>query len=173
MSQDVRPPFPIGQKSEQDGVPISLTPTPKIRHLVPKGDRKWNNKSSMADIEEPIDMVEEYEGGEPEDEALDEIQQTEEGSFALLPASELQLQKNQKRTTTPFMTKYEMARVLGTRALQIAMNAPVNVELEGETDSLQIAMKELRAHKIPIIIRRYLPDGSYEDWNIDELIINE
>ncbi|CAL1262890.1 unnamed protein product [Larinioides sclopetarius] len=127
----------------------------------------------MVDIEEAIDMLEDYEGREPEDEALDEIEQTEEGSFALLPASELQPQKNQKRTTTPFMTKYEMARVLGTRALQIAMNAPVNVELEGETDSLQIAMKELRAHKIPIIIRRYLPDGSYEDWNIDELIINE
>jgi len=26
---------------------------------------------------------------------------------------------NEKRTTTPYMTKYERARVLGTRALQI------------------------------------------------------
>ncbi|KAG5316898.1 RPAB2 protein, partial [Acromyrmex heyeri] len=63
------------------------------------------------------------------------------------------------------------ARVLGTRALQIAMCAPVMVELEGETDPLQIAMKELKQRKIPIIIRRYLPDNSYEDWGIDELII--
>ncbi|KAK6040364.1 hypothetical protein COOONC_22134 [Cooperia oncophora] len=39
------------------------------------------------------------------------------------------------RVTTPFMTKYERARVLGTRALQIAMGAPVMVELEGETDA--------------------------------------
>ena len=69
------------------------------------------------------------------------------------------------------MTKYERARVLGTRALQIAMCAPVMVELEGETDPLQIAMKELKQRKIPIIIRRYLPDQSYEDWAIDELII--
>ena len=30
-----------------------------------------------------------------------------------------------------------------------------------------------RARKIPIIIRRYLPDGSHEDWGIDELIITE
>lgn len=59
----------------------------------------------------------------------------------------------------------------GTRALQIAMCAPVMVELEGETDPLQIAMKELKHGKIPIIIRRYLPDHSYEDWSIDELII--
>eukprot|EP00918_Siedleckia_nematoides_P069783 GHVU01152165.1.p1 GENE.GHVU01152165.1~~GHVU01152165.1.p1 ORF type:complete len:127 (+),score=31.70 GHVU01152165.1:48-428(+) len=78
-----------------------------------------------------------------------------------------------KRTTTPYMTKYERARILGTRALQIAMCAPVMVELEGETDPLQIAMKELKARKIPMIIRRYMPDGSFEDWAIDELIITE
>lgn len=30
-----------------------------------------------------------------------------------------------------------------------------------------------RARKIPMIIRRYLPDGSFEDWGIDELIITE
>uniref|UniRef100_A0A8C0UB32 RNA polymerase II, I and III subunit F n=1 Tax=Cyanistes caeruleus TaxID=156563 RepID=A0A8C0UB32_CYACU len=53
-------------------------------------------------------------------------------------------QANQKRITTPYMTKYERARVLGTRALQIAMCAPVMVELEGETDPLLIAMKELK-----------------------------
>jgi len=31
-----------------------------------------------------------------------------------------------KRITTPYMTKYERARILGTRALQIAMCAPVS-----------------------------------------------
>ena len=51
------------------------------------------------------------------------------------------------------------------------MNAPVMVELEDETDPLQIALKELRARKIPITVRRFLPDNSYEDWNVDELII--
>ena len=28
-----------------------------------------------------------------------------------------------------------------------------------------------RVKKIPIIIRRYLPDGSFEDWAVDELIV--
>ncbi|OTB07995.1 hypothetical protein M426DRAFT_317501 [Hypoxylon sp. CI-4A] len=74
-----------------------------------------------------------------------------------------------ERVTTRFMTKYERARVLGTRALQISMNAPVLVDLEGESDPLQIAIKELKAKKIPLIIRRYLPDGFYEDWSCDEL----
>lgn len=75
------------------------------------------------------------------------------------------------RITTPYLTKYERARVLGTRALQISMNAPVMVDIGEETDPLKIALKELQARKIPITIRRYLPDGSYEDWAVDELII--
>ncbi|KAI5426967.1 hypothetical protein KIW84_032409 [Lathyrus oleraceus] len=95
------------------------------------------------------------------------------------------------RRTSKYMTKYERARILGTRALQISMNAPVMVELEGETDPLEvgyaffllwqrqdvssamIAMKELRERKIPFTIRRYLPDGSYEDWGVDELIVED
>ncbi|CCF56327.1 hypothetical protein KAFR_0B00270 [Kazachstania africana CBS 2517] len=76
------------------------------------------------------------------------------------------------RTTTPYMTKYERARILGTRALQISMNAPVFVDLEGETDPLRIAMKELAEKKIPLVIRRYLPDGSFEDWSVEELIVD-
>ena len=34
----------------------------------------------------------------------------------------------------------------------------------------QIALKELRSKKIPITIRRFLPDGSYEDWDVNEPI---
>eukprot|EP01132_Coremiostelium_polycephalum_P014434 gene14434-17532_t len=45
---------------------------------------------------------------------------------------------NDLRKTTRYMTKYERARLLGSRALQISMNAPIMVELEGETDPLQI-----------------------------------
>ncbi|GFZ49715.1 DNA-directed RNA polymerases I, II, and III subunit RPABC2 [Saitozyma sp. JCM 24511] len=80
---------------------------------------------------------------------------------------------NEVRVTTPYMTKYERARVLGTRALQISMNAPVLVPVEGETDPLEIALKELAAKKIPLVIRRYLPDNSFEDWKVEELILQE
>ncbi|EJT51339.1 DNA-directed RNA polymerases I, II, and III polypeptide [Trichosporon asahii var. asahii CBS 8904] len=80
---------------------------------------------------------------------------------------------NEVRITTPYMTKYERARVLGTRALQISMNAPVLVPVEGETDPLEIALKELAAKKIPLVIRRYLPDNSFEDWKVEELIVQE
>lgn len=50
------------------------------------------------------------------------------------------------------------------------MNAPPMVDVGAETDPLKIAMKELKENKVPIIVRRYLPDGSYEDWAATELI---
>ncbi|PHZ08457.1 RNA polymerase Rpb6 [Rhizopus microsporus ATCC 52813] len=77
-----------------------------------------------------------------------------------------------ERLTTPYMTKYERARVLGTRALQISLNAPVMVELNGETDALAIANRELREKRLPLTIRRYMPDGTYEDWKVRDLIVD-
>jgi len=50
------------------------------------------------------------------------------------------------------------------------LNAPILVELDGETDPLEIAEKELRAKKIPFIIRRKLPNGESEDWRVGDLI---
>lgn len=115
-------------------------------------------------MEEPLDIDEPVEEYNPEDgiEVLDNGQEGQGGGEPGAP---------RQRITTRYMTKYEKARVLGTRALQISMNAPVMVSLDGETDPLEIAMKELREKKVPFTIRRYLPDGSYEDWRIDELIV--
>ncbi|KAJ2160803.1 DNA-directed RNA polymerases I, II, and III subunit RPABC2, partial [Coemansia sp. RSA 552] len=88
----------------------------------------------------------------------------------LLPEDSSEPTPAKERITTPYMTKYERARILGARALQISMNAPVMVELDGESDPYLIALKELRSKKIPFVIRRYLPDSSYEDWRVTELI---
>lgn len=111
------------------------------------------------------------DGDDMETDMLDNEHEPE--NIEILDAGQGQAVQPNKRITTPYLTKYERARVLGTRALQIAMCAPVMVELEGLTDPLKIAVKELKARKIPIIIRRFLPDGSYEDWSINELIITE
>ena len=127
-------------------------------------DGDYDNYEEPDDFdEEDEDALDEVAEGQGEGERVELLQQEEVG---------LAVEKKD-RITTPFMTKYERARVLGTRALQISMCAPIMVELENETDPLQIAMKELKAKKIPLTIRRYLPDGSYEDWNIDELIIGD
>jgi len=76
------------------------------------------------------------------------------------------------RCTSQYMTKYERARVLGVRAMQISRNAPILVEVDpNDTDPMHIAEKELLERKLPFMIRRYLPDGSHEDWRMDELVI--
>jgi DNA-directed RNA polymerase I, II, and III subunit RPABC2 len=113
---------------------------------------------------------EEYGGATFDQEG--ELQTAEEGQpMDIIEDVALVKVDKSKRKTSRFMTKYERARVLGTRALQISMNAPVMVDIKGETDPLKIAMEELLQRKIPMIIRRYLPDGSYEDWSIDELLL--
>ena len=79
--------------------------------------------------------------------------------------------EDEDRISPPFLTKYERARVLGARALQISKNAPLCIDAEGEIDPYKIAEKELQERKVPFIIRRHLPDGSYEDWKISELVM--
>jgi DNA-directed RNA polymerase subunit K len=50
-------------------------------------------------------------------------------------------------------TKYEKARIIGARALQIAMGAPVLIETE-EIDPIEVAMAEFEKGVIPITVRR-------------------
>ncbi|XP_057547215.1 DNA-directed RNA polymerases II, IV and V subunit 6A-like [Amaranthus tricolor] len=131
-------------------------------------DDDYNDLDMGYEDEPPepeIEEGEEEENVQPDDDLNDPIIEGED--------REAEAKEKQQRKTSKYMTKYERARILGTRALQISMNAPVMVELEGETDPLEIAMKELRQHKIPFTIRRYLPDGSYEDWGVDELIVED
>ncbi|KAK7314984.1 hypothetical protein VNO77_33516 [Canavalia gladiata] len=137
-------------------------------------------EDTMADDDyNDYDMGYEDEPPEPEIEegAEDDVENNNNEDVTGEPIEteekEEQQPEERSRKTSKYMTKYERARILGTRALQISMNAPVMVELEGETDPLEIAMKELRERKIPFTIRRYLPDGSYEDWGVDELIVED
>lgn len=74
------------------------------------------------------------------------------------------------KKTSPYMTKYEKTTIIGTRAHQLSDNAPPMINIGKETDPIKIALEELKQKKLPITIRRHLPDGSYEDWMTSELI---
>ncbi|ADE37042.1 DNA-directed RNA polymerase subunit K [Methanohalophilus mahii] len=50
-------------------------------------------------------------------------------------------------------TKYERARIIGARSLQIAMEAPVLIDIDSN-DSLQIAKVEFEKGVIPITVKR-------------------
>lgn len=59
----------------------------------------------------------------------------------------------------PILTKYEIVRILGTRATQIAKGAPPMIDITGMDDALTIAEHELEQRIIPFIIIRTLPNG--------------
>jgi len=74
--------------------------------------------------------------------------------------------------TIPYLTKYERARILGQRAKQIETGARPLVKIsENIVDSYIIAELELREKKIPFIIRRPIPGGACEYWNLRDLEI--
>ena len=72
--------------------------------------------------------------------------------------------------TLPFLTKYETARILGQRAKQLNSGAKAFVKIPPNViDGYEIAKLELEEKKIPFIIKRPIPDGTCEYWNVSDL----
>ena len=68
----------------------------------------------------------------------------------------------------PMLTRFEKARIMGARALQLSLGAPVFIEIpKNATTSLEIAMEELKQRVIPIVIKRTLPNGDYQNIPLD------
>ena len=74
--------------------------------------------------------------------------------------------------TLPFITKYEKAKILGERAKQLNAGAEPFVEVGDEiVDGYLIALAEFEQKKIPMIVRRPLPNGGSEFWRLADLEI--
>ena len=72
-------------------------------------------------------------------------------------------------TGPPTLTRFEKARIMGARALQLSLGAPIFIEIpKNATTSLEIAMEELKQRVIPIVIKRTLPNGDYQNIPIDK-----
>lgn len=69
------------------------------------------------------------------------------------------------------ITRYEKSRVVGARALQISMGAPILIRIEPTLhDPIRIAELELEKRVLPLTIRRKLPSGAFEDVALIDLI---
>ena len=72
-------------------------------------------------------------------------------------------------TGPPTLTRFEKARIMGARALQLSFGAPSFIEIpKNATTSLEIAMEELNKRIIPIIIKRTLPNGDFQNIPLDQ-----
>ena len=70
----------------------------------------------------------------------------------------------------PRMTRFEKARIVGARALQISLGAPLLIKRPNLlTNPIDLALKEFDAGVLPITIRRKLPGGEFQDIPIQSL----
>jgi DNA-directed RNA polymerase I, II, and III subunit RPABC2 len=75
------------------------------------------------------------------------------------------------RIGPPKLTRFERAKIIGARALQVSLGAPILVELPPSvTDPIDIALREIREDVLPMTIRRVLPDNTYQDIALSDLL---
>ncbi len=68
------------------------------------------------------------------------------------------------------LTRFERARIIGARSLQLSLGAPSLIRIpQGVNDSISLASAELDTKALPISIRRILPNGYFQDIPIDWL----
>lgn len=71
----------------------------------------------------------------------------------------------------PKLTRFEKARIVGARALQVSLGAPILALLEkGVSDPIDISLIELDEGVLPMTIRRTLPEGKYQDIPLIDLL---
>jgi len=72
----------------------------------------------------------------------------------------------------PILTRFERARIIGNRALQLSFGAPPLVQLDqSKKDTpIDIAERELESRVLPVAIRRKLPDGRWQDIPVSWLM---
>ena len=83
-------------------------------------------------------------------------------------SEEITSKNNEILMGPPMLTRFEKARIMGARALQLSLGAPPFISVSKDTStSLEIAMEELNERLIPIVIRRVLPNGDYQNIPIN------
>ena len=119
-----------------------------------------------------IDIEEVPDTGDylPIDKEYELVEEKKEEELEIVDISKTLSDKVEK-VTTPYLTKYEKTQLISLRAQQLNTGAIPTVDVGDLKSTVAIAEKELMERKIPLLVRRPLPSGKYEDWKIDELII--
>lgn len=78
--------------------------------------------------------------------------------------------KNVPKKTVPFLNKFEKARIIGVRKQQLSNGAEPKINTLNLNNIDDIVEEELKQRKIPLVIRRKLPNGVFEDWKLDEFM---
>ena len=119
----------------------------------------------MADEEEDYEIND----FEEDDNVIDDDNDNEKEEVNVISYDEI-LEKinNKKKKTVPFLNKFEKARLLGVRIQQLSSGAEPKINTTGFESIIEIVEEELKQRKIPLIIKRNLPNGESEEWKLEE-----
>ena len=127
-----------------------------------KNPQEKEKKSKKTKIEKP-EVAEESKSSRPKDEVVVYTEMDFE-------SREIPPQDSQVLIGPPTLTRFERARIIGARSLQLSLGAPILVDSSNKfSDTISIAVAELNSKVLPISIRRVLPNGLYQDIPIDWL----
>ncbi|MFN2434613.1 MAG: DNA-directed RNA polymerase subunit K [Nitrososphaeraceae archaeon] len=127
-----------------------------------KGHQEKQKKSKKTKIE-ILETEEESKSGRPKDEVVVYPEMDFE-------SREIPPQDSRVLIGPPTLTRFERARIIGSRSLQLSLGAPTLVDSSKKfNDTISIAIAELDLKVLPISIRRILPNGLYQDIPIDWL----
>jgi DNA-directed RNA polymerase I, II, and III subunit RPABC2 len=74
--------------------------------------------------------------------------------------------------TYPFLTVYERTKIIGLRANQISKGSVPFIAVPSHvTDVREIARMELEQKRIPYLVKRPLPNGTFEYWRLSDLLL--
>lgn len=95
----------------------------------------------------------------------------QETVYPAIPLATVPPTNDDKHTTYPFLNKFEKTKILGFRMNQLSQGArPFIVVPEHVKDIREIARMELEQKRLPFIVKRPLPDGTYEYWRLQDLL---
>jgi len=81
-------------------------------------------------------------------------------------------QADANHRTYPFLTNFERTKIIGLRANQISRGSVPFVSVPKHvTDVRDIARLELDQKRLPYLIKRPLPNGTFEYWRLCDLLI--
>ncbi len=96
---------------------------------------------------------------------VDEVVTYQEIEYKL---AEIPAQGSKVLIGPPWLTRFERARITGSRSLQLSLGAPPLIKVpQGATSSIVLAVQEIEKKALPISIRRILPNGQYQDIPTD------
>ncbi len=74
--------------------------------------------------------------------------------------------------SVPYLTQFEKTKLIGFRSNQLAQGARPLIQVPAHvTDVIEIARLELEQRRLPYLLKRPMPDGTYEYWRLADLIV--